>query len=114
MSTPVNHDALMHTLRSFCLEGDVISCTPYGGGHINSTQLVTDSGGRRYILQRINTHVFRNVEALMENIRLVKASVSEERILGLTSCMPMTSAATIHCLTLYSKMTWKLLLCRLH
>ena len=71
MSTPVTHDALRHTLRSFCLESDVISCTPYGGGHINSTQLVTDSGGRRYILQRINTHVFRDVEALMENIRLV-------------------------------------------
>ena len=71
MSTPFTQDALLHTLRSFCLGSDVVSCTPHGDGHINSTQLVTDSGGRRYILQRINTHVFRDVEALMENIRLV-------------------------------------------
>ena len=71
MSAPITQDALLHTLRSFCLEGDVVSCAPYGGGHINSTQLVTDDAGKRYILQRINTHVFRDVDALMENIQLV-------------------------------------------
>ena len=42
MSAPITQDALLQTLRSFSLEGDVVSCTPYGGGHINSTQLVTD------------------------------------------------------------------------
>lgn len=71
MSTPLCADALLYTLESFCLSGKMVSCKPYGGGHINSTQLVTDDTGKRYILQRINTHVFRDVDALMENIRLV-------------------------------------------
>ena len=71
MNNPMTQDALLHTLRCFTLDGSVVSCTPYGGGHINTTQLVVDDTGRRYILQRINTHVFRDVDALMENICLV-------------------------------------------
>lgn len=44
---------------------------PYGSGHINDTfRTVYEVGGRdvRYIHQRINDHVFKNVPALMENI----------------------------------------------
>lgn len=37
----------------------------YGNGHINDTYLVTSP---RYILQRVNTSIFRNPEELMENI----------------------------------------------
>ncbi len=48
--------------------GEVITCEPYGCGHINTTFAVTVRGGARYILQRINTSVFRDVDALMENI----------------------------------------------
>jgi len=36
----------------------------YGNGHINDTILV----GNKYILQRINTNIFKNVEGLMNNI----------------------------------------------
>lgn len=48
--------------------GEVLSCEPYGCGHINTTFAVTVRGGKRYILQKINTAVFRDVDALMENI----------------------------------------------
>ncbi|MBQ9112264.1 MAG: hypothetical protein IJY08_01665 [Clostridia bacterium] len=43
------------------------SCTPYGNGHINDTFLVT-YGKKRYILQRMNSHVFPCPEKVMENI----------------------------------------------
>ncbi|WP_278814407.1 phosphotransferase enzyme family protein, partial [Bifidobacterium pullorum] len=41
-----------------------------GSGHINATYLVS-AGDRRYVLQRINTDVFPDVEGLMRNIELV-------------------------------------------
>ena len=71
MNHSIQQDALLHTLRGFALDGEVVSCIPYGGGHINSTHLVTDCTGTRYILQRINNHVFRDVDALMDNICMV-------------------------------------------
>lgn len=39
--------------------------TPYGNGHINDTYL---SDSKRYILQRMNTGIFKNPDKLMENI----------------------------------------------
>lgn len=47
----------------------------YGNGHINDTYLVTMP---RYILQRINTSIFRNPEELMENIENVTAFLREK------------------------------------
>ncbi len=52
---------------------------PYGRGHIHDTYRMDSS---RYILQRINTHVFQDVDGLMENIALVtsflKKRIAEE------------------------------------
>ncbi len=58
----------------FALNGRYVRAQPHGTGHINDTFAVTctgENGLRRYILQRINQHVFRDVDALMENIRRV-------------------------------------------
>lgn len=56
--------------EQFNIDGAVLSITPTGNGHINDTYLVvTDSG--RYILQRINTHVFKAPDQLMHNIKAV-------------------------------------------
>ncbi len=64
----------MHSvLSSFALSGVPVSSEPYGSGHINGTQLVVCEDGARYILQHINTNVFRQPEALMRNIELVTA-----------------------------------------
>lgn len=53
--------------KQFQLEGEMISCEPYGEGHINLTfLLVTDKA--KYILQRINNSVFKCPEGLMKNI----------------------------------------------
>lgn len=47
---------------------DVVShYEPLGNGHINVTILVTTGSGNKYVLQKINTEVFKNVDILMNN-----------------------------------------------
>lgn len=51
--------------------GDLISIQPHGSGHINDTFKVTfDMAGMsvHYLLQRINHAIFKDPEAMMENI----------------------------------------------
>lgn len=60
----------------FAFGGRILAVTPYGSGHINDTFLTlveTVSGQRRFILQRINHHVFRQPDQLMENVARVCA-----------------------------------------
>lgn len=54
-------------IEQFQVPETFISCEPYGEGHINDTYLVTCEG-RKYILQRMNHHVFQHPEQLMSNI----------------------------------------------
>ncbi len=54
----------------FDMDGGFEEGVPYGTGHINDTNLVT-AGGAKYIVQRINTNVFRQPELLMENMARV-------------------------------------------
>ena len=58
-------------LSQFQLIGTPVSCERYGFGHINETYLVVTDAGVRYILQKINHHVFSNVENLQHNIATV-------------------------------------------
>lgn len=58
-------------LEQFALDTPAVSCERFGCGHINETYLVTTESGHRYILQKINHHVFRDVPALMENVSAV-------------------------------------------
>lgn len=51
----------------FRYEGDIISIKPIGAGHINKTYVV-ETTRDKYTLQLINTTVFTNPVALMENI----------------------------------------------
>jgi aminoglycoside phosphotransferase (APT) family kinase protein len=60
----------------FGILGDFIDAQPYGSGHINDTYAaVYHQAGRkvRYIHQRINHHIFKDVPRLMDNIRRVTA-----------------------------------------
>ena len=53
--------------------GSFAEARPYGSGHIHDTFLVTAGPhpGKRYLLQRMNHHVFRNISGLMSNIERV-------------------------------------------
>ena len=55
-------------LKHFQIEEKEYSVELHGNGHINHTYAVTVEGQNKYILQRINTDIFKNTQALMENI----------------------------------------------
>ena len=58
-------------VQLFVLEGTIAGVQEYGSGHINRTELVEmekDGQREKYILQRINTEIFHDVDGLMENI----------------------------------------------
>ena len=48
-----------------------MSCSEFGGGHINLTCKVKTDSGKSYILQRINQYVFTDPKAVMENVGAV-------------------------------------------
>ncbi len=60
--------------EKFGLVGELVEAAPYGFGHINSTFLLSVKNGEkttRYILQKINNSIFRDVDGLMNNIKYV-------------------------------------------
>ena len=61
-----------HLARQFAFEGLFLEAVPFGCGHIHDTYAARFAAGnnkaRRYILQRINTHVFPKPKEVMENI----------------------------------------------
>ncbi len=73
-------------LKHFQFEGTFLDGAPCPLGHINDTYIVRfeTTGGaiRRYVLQRINHHVFRDPERLMQNIEKVTAHL-RTRIIAL-------------------------------
>ena len=69
----MEHD-LRQVSGQFDIPGEYLGGGPYGTGHINDTYAVRfEQGGRdvRYILQRVNDGVFKDVPRLMDNIRRV-------------------------------------------
>lgn len=72
MSTKKNQKSL-ESAKKFKLEGNVISSSPFGSGHINDTyKITTDSlNNDLYLLQRINHNIFQDVNGLMNNIEIV-------------------------------------------
>lgn len=69
METPIN---------AFCFDGNVISCDKYGEGHINQTYLVVTDKGKRYIMQRLNSFVFKDCHGLMNNVSSVTSFLSKK------------------------------------
>jgi len=60
--------------QQFQFAGTFIEAVPMTHGHINDTIVVTyrqSDGARRYVLQRINHHVFKKPVTVMDNIKRV-------------------------------------------
>lgn len=55
-------------ISRFMLTSPVVSIEPFGNGHINDTYRIKTEDGRSYILQKMNTSIFKNPDELMENI----------------------------------------------
>lgn len=68
-------------IEKFDIAGRYLEGIPYGNGHINDTYCISmeERRGerRRYILQKINHHVFREPDKLMENIQNVTSYLKE-------------------------------------
>lgn len=58
---------LKHISEMFDMEGEYVSGSPYGEGHINSTFLIQTTKDK-YILQKINGSVFSSPEEVMDNV----------------------------------------------
>lgn len=72
---------LLHILESFNFKGDLIECKIFGSGHINTTYIATynDNGTeKKYIVQKVNTNVFKNIDALMDNVFAVTSFLREK------------------------------------
>ncbi len=63
---------ITESIKNFDLRGRVRGCIPYGNGHINDTFLIiADSlNGKelKYIMQSVNSNVFKKPEQVMKNI----------------------------------------------
>ena len=71
-------EELLRVLDQFRLDEKVVSAEPFGNGHINDTLKVTNEKGEiKYVLQRINHHIFTNVDMLQENIRIVTTRIRQ-------------------------------------
>lgn len=75
----MNH--LQKVAEQFVLAGDVVDIKKINKGYINSTYRIatisSNNHTHKYILQRINTNVFKNFDALMENFQLVTEHLSK-------------------------------------
>ena len=59
---------MQQAIHHFQIQSQPLYCKNFGHGHINYTFLITTDNGKQYILQRINTHVFKQPVQLMENV----------------------------------------------
>ncbi|MCM1365525.1 MAG: aminoglycoside phosphotransferase family protein [Faecalibacterium sp.] len=67
----MNNESLISVCRAFGIEGDLINTKTFTDGHINSTYLAefdADGKNTKYLVQQINTHVFKDPDVLMNNI----------------------------------------------
>ena len=73
-----------NAVYAFQLRGEPVECIPFGHGHINSTFKIATDQGAEYVLQRINTYVFKNPVSLMNNAGaitdFIRARVNDPRL----------------------------------
>ena len=88
----INIEKRLNAFSKFNTCVTVLDIVPYGNGHINDTFLVTSreaaGNDKRYILQAINSNVFKKPQEVMHNITLVTSYLKtqtddERRVLSL-------------------------------
>ena len=64
-------EELKEALNSFAFKGELVSIKEFGSGHINKTYIAKykeDKKEQKYVVQRVNNGVFKNVDELMDNV----------------------------------------------
>ena len=93
MSLAQENRLLVDIAAQFAIASQVESVVPLGNGNINSTFLVTataksDRQVQRFVLQRINTKVFRQPELVIQNMAVLSKHLSAST--GTSVCAPST------------------------
>lgn len=65
------NEKLKQVVSNFKFEGELINVVENTQGNINSTYLLEFSNGKKYLIQKINTYVFKDPYSVMKNIELV-------------------------------------------
>jgi len=55
-------------IKQFDFEGRLLRVKEFGSGHINTTYLASFDSGKDYVVQQVNSFVFKDVDALMNNV----------------------------------------------
>lgn len=76
----MNNCEINSILKDFELNADNYQL--YGSGHINDTYLV-QAKGRKYILQKVNTSIFKDIDGMMNNIKKVTNHIKNLGKIGL-------------------------------
>ena len=79
MSSTAVPPELHAIIPAFPLPGRLVSAALHGSGHINETYAAVfadGAGTRRYVFQKINHRIFKNVPGLMDNVRRVTAHIA--------------------------------------
>lgn len=71
-------EKMQKILQMFNFDGDVISVVENNQGNINATYVITTNLGKKYLLQKINTYVFKEPHLVMKNIELVTNHIREK------------------------------------
>lgn len=72
---------IKRVFEQFCTGTKFVNAVTYGNGHINDTYLIAaENGGtpENYILQRVNSSVFKNPEQVINNISAVTEHISHK------------------------------------
>jgi len=74
-------NTLENIVRQFAVEGVAEEIRPFGAGHINDSYFVRTRGGSPcYFLQRINHNIFKDVDALQNNIQRVTQHIRHKLV----------------------------------
>lgn len=74
-------DNIKSVIENFCFQGNLVHYEIFGSGHINTTYIAFfDDNGKenKYIIQQVNTNVFKNIDALMDNVFAVTSFLREK------------------------------------
>ncbi len=79
--SPTHPHDIRTVARHFTMPGKFLGSSPTGAGHINDTYEARFSQGGvpvRYIIQRINHHVFKQPQLVMQNIERVTTHIANQ------------------------------------
>lgn len=82
MNQQIDSSLVLKIAENFSIKGSPVAAKRVGSGHINDTfRIFTDSPHEPdYLLQRINHYVFKDVDALMQNILIVTEHIRAKLI----------------------------------